>query len=54
MEWMMEQRDGVLESKDLFQGINGSKLLSDLNRICLATVTAVVQGMAMEGPHKAD
>lgn len=50
--WMMEQSDGILEWKDLFQGINGSKILSD--GICLATVTAVVQGMAMEGPHTAD
>lgn len=26
----MDERDGILDSKDLFQGINGSKVLSDL------------------------
>lgn len=50
--WMMEESDGILDSKDLFQRINGSKIFSDLDEICLATVTAVVLGMEMEGPYK--
>lgn len=37
-----------LNQKICFKGENGSKILSDLDGICLTTVTAVVQGMVMD------
>lgn len=42
-----------LNQKICFKGY-GSKISSDLDATCLTTVTAVMQGMVMEGPHKAD